>query len=325
MNSSTTLVPSSVKKISELTVYLDARETRRVDTFLSALFSDKSRSYIQKLIDAGDVYINGVAIKKNAKIYNKDVIRVDWRIEQGKFQAEDLDLEIIYDGPGFAVINKKAGMNVHPVPGENGKTGTLVNGLLHHFGNLSVINGVERPGIVHRLDKDTSGLLLIAKEDRAMWALQKKIEKRTISKRYLAVVAGEIKDPEIYIESFIGRDPVDRKRMTAIDPINPKLAQTRAYVREVRDGYTLLEVDLLTGRTHQIRVHLASIGYPIVADQVYGRESVNKVFREKYGLNRQWLHAWRLQFNLWGKDFAFEGPVASDLPRLDFEFLKESV
>lgn len=205
----------------------------------------------------------------------------------------------MYDGPGFAVVNKPAGMNVHPVPGENGHTGTLVNALLYHFGSLSVINGVERPGIVHRLDKNTSGLLLVAKEDRAMWALQKKIEKRTISKRYLAVVVGEIRDPEIYIESFIGRDPNDRKRITVTNPINPKLAKTRAYVREIRDGLTLLEVDLLTGRTHQIRVHLASIGFPILGDEVYGRESANRPYREKYGLTRQWLHAWRLNFTLW--------------------------
>lgn len=160
-------------------------------------------------------------------------------------------------------------MNVHPVPGENGHTGTLVNALLHHFGSLSVINGVERPGIVHRLDKNTSGLLLVAKNDRAMRSLQKKIEKRTIRKRYLTVVKGEIADPEIYIESFIGRDPLDRKRMTARDPINPKLAQTRAFVREIKNGLTLLEIDLLTGRTHQIRVHLASIGHPILGDEVY--------------------------------------------------------
>lgn len=169
-----------------------------------------------------------------------------------------------------------------------------------------MINGVERPGIIHRLDKNTSGLLLIAKEDRAMWALQKKIEKRTISKRYLAVVLGEIKDPEIYIESFIGRDAIDRKRMTVSDPINPKLAQTRAFVREIKNGLTLLEIDLLTGRTHQIRVHLSSIGFPILGDEVYGNASANRTYREKYGLKRQWLHAWRLKFVLWGKDFSFE-------------------
>jgi 23S rRNA pseudouridine1911/1915/1917 synthase len=277
----------------------DARETRRVDTYLSALFSDKSRSYIQRLIDAGDVYVNGVSIRKNTKIYHKNHIRIEWRVGRGKFEAEDIPLEIVYDGPGFAVVNKPAGMNVHPVPGEQGHTGTLVNALLYHFGSLSVINGVERPGIVHRLDKNTSGLLLIAKEDRAMWALQKKIEKRTIAKRYLAVVIGEIRDPEIYIESFIGRDPTDRKIMTVTDPLNPKLAQTRAYVREVRNGLTLVEVDLLTGRTHQIRVHLASIGYPILGDTVYGRAATNKIFLEKHGLTRQWLHAWHLDFTLW--------------------------
>lgn len=116
MNFSPTPVPSTVKRISELSVYLDVRESRRVDMFLSTLFSDVSRSYIQKLIDAGDVYIDGVAVKKNAKIFHKTVIRVEWRIEQGKFEAEDIPLDIVYDGPGFAVINKRAGMNVHPVP-----------------------------------------------------------------------------------------------------------------------------------------------------------------------------------------------------------------
>ncbi len=212
-------------------------------------------------------------------------------------------------------------MNVHPVPGEGGKSGTLVNGLLHHFGPLSVINGVERPGIIHRLDKDTSGLLLIGKDDRTMRAIQRKIEKRTISKRYLAVVLGTIPDDEIYIESYIGRDPNDRKRMTSMDPIAPRLAQTKAFVRERRNGLTLLEVDLLTGRTHQIRVHLSSIGFPILGDSVYGLDSANREYREKYGVVRQWLHAWRLEFVLWGKEYKFIGPLKEDLPRLEFEFL----
>lgn len=128
---------------------------------------------------------------------------------------------------------------------------------------------------MHRLDRDTSGLMLIAKDDKSMRELARKIERRTISKRYLAVVIGEIPENELSIESYIGRDPDDRKRMTAVNPLLPRLAQTRAYVRERRDGYSLLEVDLLTGRTHQIRVHMASIGYPIVGDKVYGREKVN--------------------------------------------------
>lgn len=164
---------------------------------------------------------------------------------------------------------------------------------------MSIINGVERPGIVHRLDKDTSGLIIIAKNDRSMHALQLKIAKRTIHKTYLALVCGVVQDEVGYIESFIGRDPIDRKKMTTIDPVNPKLAQTKFRNIGIIDGkYSLLEVDLLTGRTHQIRVHLASIGFPIIGDKTYGNERMNTEAREKYGLHRQWLHAWKLDFNL---------------------------
>ena len=185
-----------------------------------------------------------------------------------------------------------------------------------------MINGIERPGLVHRLDKDTSGLILIAKDDVTMRGLQRKIEKRTIRKIYLAVVVGEPKSSEGFIESFIGRDPENRKKMTANDPINPKLAQTKFRVLESRDGFSLLEVELLTGRTHQIRVHLASIGFPIVGDSVYGREKANAEAREKYGLTRQWLHAYRLEFNLFEKDYAFVGPIKKELPGFPFDFGK---
>ncbi len=182
--------------------------------------------------------------------------------------------------------------------------------------NSSIINGVERPGIVHRLDKDTSGLIIIAKNDKSMHALQLKIAKRTIHKTYLALVVGIVKDNEWYIESFIGRDPYDRKKMTTVDPSNPKLAKTKFLNKGVIAGkYTLLEVDLLTGRTHQIRVHLSSIGYPIVGDKVYGNERVNAEALEKYGLTRQWLHAFRLNFNLFDHEYSFEAPLKSDLSK----------
>lgn len=195
-----------------------------------------------------------------------------------------------------------------------------MNALLYHFKNLgirtddgeykknpSIINGVERPGIVHRLDKDTSGLIIIAKNDRAMHALQLKIAKRTISKTYLALVIGKVRDEEGYIESFIGRDPYDRKKMTTRDPINPKIAKTKfKKLGYYHNKYSLLEVDLLTGRTHQIRVHLASIGYPIIGDKIYGNEKANREVEESLGLKRQWLHAWKLTFSLFGKDYTFE-------------------
>ena len=165
-----------------------------------------------------------------------------------------------------------------------------MNALLYHFKNLgvrsddaeyqstgsSIINGIERPGIVHRLDKDTSGVIIIAKNDKSMHALQLKIAKRTIRKTYLALVIGKIKESEGYIESYIGRDPDNRKKMTTQDPINPKLAKTKFYNKgTIDDKYTLLEVDLLTGRTHQIRVHLSSIGHPIIGDRVYGNPKIN--------------------------------------------------
>ena len=195
-----------------------------------------------------------------------------------------------------------------------------MNALLYHFKNLgvrsddaeyqstgsSIINGIERPGIVHRLDKDTSGVIIIAKNDKSMHALQLKIAKRTIRKTYLALVIGKIKESEGYIESYIGRDPDNRKKMTTQDPINPKLAKTKFYNKgTIDDKYTLLEVDLLTGRTHQIRVHLSSIGHPIIGDRVYGNPKINTHIEEQYNLKRQWLHAWKLEFTLFGVEYAF--------------------
>ncbi|MDD2693864.1 MAG: RluA family pseudouridine synthase [Candidatus Gracilibacteria bacterium] len=306
-------------------VLADPRETRRVDTYLSALFPEKSRSYIQKMIEEGNITANGEHFTKNKKIYRGDVIEMRWKVEAMHLEAEDIPLDIIFENDDFAIINKDAGMNTHPTPGEEGRKGSLVNALLHHFKTLgirsdeqasSIINGVEKPGIVHRLDKDTSGVIMIAKNDRAMHALQLKIAKRTINKTYLALVVGKVKDQEGYIESFIGRDPHDRKKMTTLDPVNPKLAKTKFSNKGFfGNKYTLLEVDLLTGRTHQIRVHLSSIGYPIVGDKIYGNEKENKEAEEKYGLKRQWLHAWRLKFNLFGQDFSFEGELKDDLKK----------
>lgn len=311
-------------------VLADKRETRRVDTYLSALFPEKSRSYLQKMIDEWKISCNGANFSKNKKIYRGDVIEIEWKVENMALEAEDIALDIIFENEDFAIINKEAGINTHPTPGEDGRKGTLVNALLYHFKSLgvrtdesentqgsSIINGVERPGIVHRLDKDTSGVIIIAKNDKAMHALQLKIAKRTIQKTYLALVTGIVKDEEWYIESYIGRDPYDRKKMTTKDPINPKIAKTKFYNKGIIDDtYTLLEVDLLTGRTHQIRVHLASIGHPIIGDKVYGNSKINTLVEEKYKLRRQWLHAWKLQFTLFGKDYSFIGPIKPDLEKV---------
>jgi 23S rRNA pseudouridine1911/1915/1917 synthase len=322
-------------------VLADPRETRRVDTYLSALFPEKSRSYIQKMIEEGKIRANGEHFTKNKKIYRWDVIEMNWIIEDMKLIPQNIPIDIIFENDDFAIINKDAGMNTHPTPGEEGRKGSLVNALLYHFKNLwvrnetgftydeegdeipqedrqifapSIINWVERPGIVHRLDKDTSGVIIIAKNDKSMQALQLKIAKRTIQKTYLALVIGIIPEKEGYIESFIGRDPWDRKKMTTTDPLNPKLAKTKFYNRGIfHEKYTLVEVDLLTGRTHQIRVHLASIGYPILWDKVYGRERENITAQERYGLTRQWLHAWKLHFILFWTHFSFIADLKKDL------------
>ncbi len=181
-------------QISLFSVFVDPRETRRIDTFLAGLFPHISRSYIQKMIEEQCITCNGQTFTKNKKIYRKDVIEIRWKVEKMYIEAENIPLDIVFENDDFAVINKDPGINTHPTPGEHGKTGTLVNALLHHFGSLSVINGVERPGIVHRLDKDTSGLILIAKNDRTMHALQKKIAKRTIKKLYLTLVVGIVSE-----------------------------------------------------------------------------------------------------------------------------------
>lgn len=273
------------------------------------------------------------------------MIEIQWKVEQMALIAEDMPLDIVFENDDFAIINKDAGINTHPTPGEEWRKWTLVNALLYHFKNLgvrtdeganqfqydkksekntqSIINGVERPGIVHRLDKDTSGLIIIAKNDRSMHALQLKMAKRTIHKTYLALVMWKVSTEEWYIESFIGRDPYDRKKMTTNNPVNPKIAKTKFRNRWFFENkYTLLEVDLLTGRTHQIRVHLASIGYPIIGDKTYWQEKANKEAQEKYGLMRQWLHAWKLEFNLFWQEYFFIGELKDDLKKITKESLQ---
>jgi 23S rRNA pseudouridine1911/1915/1917 synthase len=247
-------------------VFVFPQEIRRIDVYLASIFKDVSRSFVQRLIEKEYVKCNGKNADKNFKLRRGDVIEVHFVTEKMDVEAEDLPLEVIFENEEFAVVSKDAGVNTHPVPGVGGNSGTLVNALLHRFGGLSVIGGVERPGIVHRLDKDTSGLLVIAKSDRSMAQLQKRMNDRTIEKHYLALVVGVPSEASGFIESYIGRDRHDRKKMTADNPINPKLAKTRFRVvsTSVDGRYALLDIELLTGRTHQIRVHLSGIGFPIV-------------------------------------------------------------
>ena len=290
----------------------------RVDIYLSTLFWNFSRSYVQKLIDRWYVSVNGKHVTKNLKIQSKDMLEIEIFIESASIEPENIPLDIIYEDEKILIINKDAGINTHPTPWIEGKRWTLVNAILYHCReNLPAINGVERPGIVHRLDKDTSWCIMIAKDDTMMKYLSKVIQERKIEKYYIAIVSGILKDKKITIESYIWRHPTDRIRMTTKNPINPKDALTHAEVLEyIEDRYTVLWVKLETGRTHQIRVHLASIWYPIIWDSVYGNQSINMEVQKKYGLSRQALHACELVFELYGKKKKFIAELKADMQKI---------
>lgn len=296
--------------------YIEKKQ--RVDIYLSALFWDFSRSYIQKIIDRGEVKINGATIQKNIKILPRDLVELDLQIEKTKLEAENISLDIIYEDENILFINKDAGVNVHPVPWEDGKTWTLVNALLYHCKeNLPTINGAERPWIVHRLDKDTSWIIMIAKNDMMMKYLQEIIKERKIQKYYIALVKGKIEERNFTIESYIGRHPTDKIKMTTKNPINPKLAYTSwELLTYIDDEFSLLKIKIETGRTHQIRVHLASIGFPIIGDKVYGDKEINKLVEKKYWLTRQALHAYELGFELYGKDTFFQANLKEDMEKI---------
>ncbi|MCD5380735.1 RluA family pseudouridine synthase [Candidatus Gracilibacteria bacterium] len=288
--------------------------------YLSTLFSDFSRSYVQKLIDRGQVQVNGKTFSKNLKINNKDEILIEALVEQlEEIEPEDMNLDIIYEDDELVILNKEAGVNVHPVPGEGGNSNTLVNGVLHHCRNtLPTIGGVNRPGIVHRLDKDTSGAIMIAKQDKMMKKLQEDLKNRTnIKKYYLAVVHGVVKNKNFTIESFIGRDKNNRLKMTAMDPLNPKIAITHGEVIDyIENKYTLLKLKIDTGRTHQIRVQLASINHFILGDNTYGNSKINIEIKTRYQLKRQALHAYELDLELYGKQQLFTAPLKEDMKRI---------
>ncbi len=302
-----------ITKESSFCMFLHPQDIRRVDVYLSTLFLGYSRTYMQKLMEEEKVLVNRKPVDKNYRLKNKDLVEVIFTSEKMHLEAEDIPLHIVFENNDFLIINKEPGISMHPAAGKASDGGTIVNALLHHLGSMSVISGIERPGLIHRLDKDTSGLLVVAKNDRTMLQLQRMMNKRTIKKQYLALVIGTFAEKEWFIESFIGRDPNDRKKMTAIWPVNPKLAQTRFRVLGTMEGkYSLVEVDLLTGRTHQIRVHMTSIGHPIIGDQTYGNEKINREFQERFWLTRQWLHAWKLSFELFSKKYEFIGELKSD-------------
>lgn len=240
----------------------------RIDKYLASLKNNLTRSYIQKLIEDGDIRVNGKACNKKTSVKDGDIIEMEIP-EPQELEAipQDIPIEIVYEDDDVIVVNKKRGMVVHPAPGN--PDGTLVNALLFHCkGRLSSINGVIRPGIVHRIDKDTSGLLMIAKNDEAHLHLSEQIKDHSFKRQYIALCKGIIKDDNGRIEKPIGRNEKDRKKM-AVTIHNSKEAITDYEVIKRYEKHTLLRCTLHTGRTHQIRVHLSSIGHPIEGDKVY--------------------------------------------------------
>lgn len=285
--------------IVQLSVFIKPQDKRRIDLYLSHIFPYFSRSYINTLIENGNVQVNNKPLEIGKRLRLRDTIDIQFTTEKYYLDGENIPLEIIFDTPDFVIISKDPGINTHSFSGQYGKTGTLLNAILYHFGKQCNISGIERPGIIHRLDKDTSGLVIIAKTSRSMQPLQTKIAKKEIRKLYYAVVAGVLPEAEGIIESYIGHNADDHTKMTTQNPIDPKIAKTRfKLLKHLDNKYSLLEIELFTGRTHQIRVHLADMGYPIIGDKVYGNPEINIEVASNYGLTRQWLHARQLMFEL---------------------------
>lgn len=241
----------------------------RLDVFLSTRLENCTRSYIKTLIDKGNVLVNSKQVKAGYKLRASDIVEVNFPpVETISTEAEDIPLNIVYEDSDLLVINKQVGLVVHPC--STTKNGTLVNALMYHIKDLSTINGVLRPGIVHRLDKDTGGLMLVAKNDTAHKFLQSQLKDKTLNRQYLALVRGRIKE-DFSVEGYIGRNPKNRKQMALLgDESAGKYSYTDFYVDKVYEHYTLLRCVLKTGRTHQIRVHLKSTNHAIVGDELYG-------------------------------------------------------
>ncbi|MBE6383490.1 MAG: RluA family pseudouridine synthase [Lentisphaerae bacterium] len=291
----------------------------RLDKIIAARMPDFTRSRIEGLIKAGFVTVNGVAASKaGMKVSEKDDIAVSVPPPVPAVpEPEDIPIDVVYEDDDMVVVNKRPGMVVHPAPGHF--EGTLVNALLHHCPSLSGIGGVARPGIVHRLDQDTSGLIVVAKTQPAMDGLAKAFASHAnIRKTYVAIVHGRPRLASGRIVNLIGRHPVDRKRMAILER-GGKEAVTNWRVSDVfrplPQAVSVLECDIETGRTHQIRVHVASLGCPVIGDSTYGKSALDKRLDPRP--ERQMLHAWRLE--LWhpvrGVKMGFEAPLPDDMKR----------
>ncbi len=278
---------------------------KRLDLFLHGHYPDWSRSRIQKLIREGQVLVNGQAVKTGEKLKAGDCVELTIPpAEPDRALPESIPLDIVYEDSELIVVNKPRGMVVHPAAGHN--HGTLVNALLAHCHDLAGINNTLRPGIVHRLDKDTTGLLVAAKNERTMKYLTKQMKDRLIKRCYTLLVHGEIRENTGMIDAPVGRHLVQRKKMAVVE--NGRRAVTRFQVLKRYPKYTLVEAHLETGRTHQIRVHFSYIGYPVVGDPIYGRR------KNPFNLDGQALHAGLLAFvhPVSHEEMVFRAPLPED-------------
>ena len=288
-------------------IKLTATDTARCDAYITDNTEGLSRSFLKKLFDSGEILVNGKPVRASFKLKAGDEITFTLpEVKKLDVVAEDIPLDIVYEDSDLLVINKSRGMVVHPAAGN--ENGTLVNALMHHCGdNLSGINGVMRPGIVHRIDKDTTGLLVVAKNDAAHQSLTDQLSDRSLSRTYYAIVHGNIKDDEFTVDAPIARDTSDRKKM-AIAKKDGRCAVTHISVLERFGKYTLIRCKLQTGRTHQIRVHTKYIMHPILGDKTYGLK------KEEFSLEGQLLHAGEIGFihPKTGERVSFSAPLPED-------------
>lgn len=302
----------SDKRVLSFTVE-SGDEGERLDKAICAFAPELSRSFVQKVFDDGGVTVNGRARKKSYAVEaGDDVLVLAPELRELEAQPQDIPLDIRYEDDSLLVVNKPRGMVVHPAPGN--PDGTLVNALLHHCkGSLSGINGVIRPGIVHRIDKNTSGLLIVAKTDEAHMSLAAQIQAHSFTREYRAVIHGHLKELSGTVDAPIGRNPNDRKKM-CVTAVHSRNAVTHYEVLETYKNFSFIKVRLETGRTHQIRVHMAHIGHPVAGDDVYGPKN-------GVSMGGQCLHAGLIGFEH-PKDGRYI-EISSDLPDYFTDFIKK--
>ncbi|PLY03238.1 MAG: RluA family pseudouridine synthase [Desulfuromonas sp.] len=294
---------------------------QRLDQFLADCLPDLSRSHIKKLIEEGQILCDGASVKAGSKLRGGEEIQIEIPPpEPIEALPEDIPLDILFEDPYLIVINKPAGMVVHPAPGHG--SGTLVNALLHHCRDLSGIGGSLRPGIVHRLDKDTSGVMVVTKDDATHQGLARQFKEHTISRRYVALVFGHVQNATGTVDKPIGRHPQERKKMSGASRAGRRaVTHWEVLQRFDRDRLTYIELTLETGRTHQIRVHLSEMNLPVVGDPVYGGQKKSNAIGDSglrsliQGLKRQALHARLLGFvhPVTGERVEFSSPLPNDM------------